>query len=150
MDSRGWIPVSVLASFNRVRKLTVDMNLVREMLYLSSMVQIRDDWVRMGGWERFVLPSAEESVVPEFEEQHPALFEAPIANMAGPPPLFGNDAPGEVPVPPMFWTPNGAPMGAGDGILPPGFAPNMPVANDALSNGEQVDDDDDVEIVVGN
>ncbi|KAJ3501549.1 hypothetical protein NMY22_g18891 [Coprinellus aureogranulatus] len=37
MDSRGWIPISLIASFNRVKKLTQDVNLVKEVLYLSSM-----------------------------------------------------------------------------------------------------------------
>lgn len=36
----------------------MDMQLVTDVLTLSSMVQVRDDWVRMGGWENFVLPDA--------------------------------------------------------------------------------------------
>lgn len=68
MDSRGWIPVSLLASFNRVRQLTLDPQLVRDVLALSSIVELRDDCVRMGGgeWRRFVLPDAPTSTV-EFE-----------------------------------------------------------------------------------
>ncbi len=65
MDSRGWIPVSLLASFNRVRQLTLDPQLVRDVLVLSSIVELRDDCVRMGGgeWRRFVLPDAPTSTV---------------------------------------------------------------------------------------
>lgn len=65
MDSRGWIPVSLLASFNRVRHLTLDPQQVRDVLALSSIVELRDDCVRMGGgeWRRFVLPDAPASTI---------------------------------------------------------------------------------------
>ena len=65
MDSRGWIPVSLLASFNRVRQLTLDPQLVRDVLALSQIVEMRDDCVRMSGgeWVQFVLPDALVSTV---------------------------------------------------------------------------------------
>ena len=65
MDSRGWIPISLLASFNRVRQLTLDPQLVREVLALSQIVEMRDDCVRMGGgeWAQFVLTDAPMSTV---------------------------------------------------------------------------------------
>ncbi len=65
MDSRGWIPISLLASFNRVRHLTPDPQLVRDVLALSQIVEMRDDCVRMGGgeWAQFVLPDATVSTV---------------------------------------------------------------------------------------
>jgi la-related protein 1 len=65
MDSRGWIPISLLASFNRVRQLTLEPQLVREVLALSQVVEMRDDCVRMGGgeWVQFVLPDAPVSTV---------------------------------------------------------------------------------------
>ena len=65
MDARGWIPISVIASFNRVRHLTQDVQLVRDVLTLSSLVQVRGNMVRMGGWEPFVLPDAAPSTVEE-------------------------------------------------------------------------------------
>ncbi|KAF5366169.1 hypothetical protein D9758_005754 [Tetrapyrgos nigripes] len=59
MDSRGWVPISLIASFNRVRSLTTDERLVREVVALSSVVEARGDSVRMrGDWERYVLPGA--------------------------------------------------------------------------------------------
>lgn len=65
MDSRGWIPISLIASFNRVKQLTMDSQLVRDVLTLSSLVQVRGTMVRMGGWESFVLPDAASSTVEE-------------------------------------------------------------------------------------
>ena len=65
MDSQGWIPISLLASFNRVRQITLDPQLVRDVLALSQIVEMRDDCVRMGGgeWMQFVLPDAPMSTV---------------------------------------------------------------------------------------
>lgn len=94
MDSKGYIPISLLASFNRIKQLTLDTRLVREVLLLSAFVEVRGGMVRMGGvgqsgqsgpgagqggnegqqegqsavgWEAFVLPDAVESVVEDVE-----------------------------------------------------------------------------------
>jgi len=71
MDERGWIPISLIASFNRVKQLTMDVQLVRDVLALSSLVQVRGNMVRMGGWERYVLPDAAPSKVEEQPLPHP-------------------------------------------------------------------------------
>jgi len=68
MDTRGWIPIPLIASRNRVRQLTADVltdhvQLVREVLTLSSVVQVCGGMVRMNGWESFVLPGAPVSEV---------------------------------------------------------------------------------------
>ena len=57
--------MSLLASFNRVRQLTLDPQLVRDVLALSSIVELCDDYVRLGGgeWRQFVLPDAPTSTV---------------------------------------------------------------------------------------
>ncbi|KAF8755452.1 1,4-alpha-D-glucan glucohydrolase [Rhizoctonia solani] len=59
----GWIPISTIASFNRLRKLTTDFNLVRDTMHMSSLVEISPDGekARMshGGWAQFVLPGAQ-------------------------------------------------------------------------------------------
>jgi la-related protein 1 len=63
MDAEGWIPISLLANFNRVKKLTTDSAIVREVLSLSSIVEVRADHVRMRDdqWRAFVLPDVRES-----------------------------------------------------------------------------------------
>ncbi|KAI0067449.1 hypothetical protein BV25DRAFT_1819791 [Artomyces pyxidatus] len=72
MDSRGWIPIQLLASFNRVKQFTTDPHMVREVLSLSLVVEVRDDHVRMGGgeWQQFVLPDAAASTVEPAAETH--------------------------------------------------------------------------------
>lgn len=58
MNPEGWISIPLLASFNRIRQLTPEPQLVREVLTLSSVAEVSGEWVRMGGnqWAQFVLP----------------------------------------------------------------------------------------------
>ena len=63
MDSRGWISITLIASFNRVRILTTDVQLVTDVLTLSSMVEVRNGHVRTHQWQQFVLPTANHSQV---------------------------------------------------------------------------------------
>lgn len=65
MDDQGWIPISLIASFNRVKRLTTDVNLVRDVLNLSSLTEVKGDYVRMTReqWKQFVLPNAPRSIV---------------------------------------------------------------------------------------
>ncbi|KAI0790350.1 hypothetical protein C8Q75DRAFT_112098 [Abortiporus biennis] len=63
MDSRGWIHIPLIASFERVKSLTLDLQLVQDVLALSSLVEVRDDYVRIHRWERYILPTAAKSVV---------------------------------------------------------------------------------------
>ena len=60
MDSKGWIPINLIASFNRVKQLTTDAQMVKDVLSLSSLVEVRDDHVRLANdaWKSFVLPTA--------------------------------------------------------------------------------------------
>lgn len=63
MDSRGWITISLLASFNRIKQLTMDMQLIRDVLGLSTEVEVIGDWVRTKDWAQFVLPDAAKSTI---------------------------------------------------------------------------------------
>ena len=65
MDKEGWIPISVISSFNRVKQLTTDTQLVKDVLTLSTVCQVKGEWVRMNEWRQFVLPTARESIVEE-------------------------------------------------------------------------------------
>ena len=78
MDSKGWIPISTLASFNRVKALTHDYQCVKDVLAISTVLAVREDWVRMYGWESFVLPNAPQSRIEQDGGSAPeATVEAP-------------------------------------------------------------------------
>lgn len=53
----------LFASFPRVKTLTYDLQLVKDVLTLSSLVEVRGDWVRLYRWAQYVLPDAAPSVV---------------------------------------------------------------------------------------
>lgn len=65
MDSQGWVPIPLIASFNRVKRMTTDVNLVRDALTLSSLVEVHGDHVRLGNgqWRQWILPQAVPSTV---------------------------------------------------------------------------------------
>lgn len=152
MDARGWIPISVIASFNRVRNLTLDVQLVRDVLTLSSLVQVRGNMVRMGGWEPFVLPDAAPSTVEEQPLPYPYqnltnyyYTEDANTNTGG----AVNGEPGAIGYPELLHATSvqrsnsGHSAGGGDIKKASAFMVN--------GHAQEVDDDDDdeVEIVMG-
>lgn len=58
MDQEGWIEIAVIAAFKRLATLTSDVNLVKEMMRLSCMTEIRENKVRTVDWQNWVLPTA--------------------------------------------------------------------------------------------
>jgi len=66
MDSEGWIEISMIASFNRLRSLTPEVPVVKEVMLLSSLLEVRENKVRIAGPDskRWVLPDAKISVFP--------------------------------------------------------------------------------------
>uniref|UniRef100_A0A1D1XWM7 La-related protein 1B n=1 Tax=Anthurium amnicola TaxID=1678845 RepID=A0A1D1XWM7_9ARAE len=46
MDEEGWVPVSLIAGFNRVRNLTTNIQFILETLKTSTVVEVQGDKVR--------------------------------------------------------------------------------------------------------
>jgi len=65
MDSEGWIDIPMVASFNRVKSLTPDLDIVKECMNLSSLLEVREEKVRLSNGEshRWVLPDAKPTTV---------------------------------------------------------------------------------------
>ncbi|KAK8847363.1 hypothetical protein IAR55_005220 [Kwoniella newhampshirensis] len=63
MDSEGWIDIAMIASFNRVKSITPDVAIVRECMTLSSLLEVREERVRLAGpgSRQWVLPGAKPS-----------------------------------------------------------------------------------------
>ncbi|KAI8979374.1 hypothetical protein BDF20DRAFT_869158 [Mycotypha africana] len=58
MDSNGFVDLSLVANFNRVKGLTTDMNLIREALQNSQIVELKGDKIRKReGWETWLMPA---------------------------------------------------------------------------------------------
>ncbi|KAL7419018.1 hypothetical protein Q5752_006703 [Cryptotrichosporon argae] len=68
MDSEGWIDIAMIASFNRIKSLTPEVAIIREVMGFSSLLEIREDKVRLAGADgkKWVLPDAKPS---KFEDE---------------------------------------------------------------------------------
>jgi len=60
MDSEGWIPVSLLANFNRVKTLTTDPDEIMEVLSTSELVECKDNkFLRCReNWKIWLIPNS--------------------------------------------------------------------------------------------
>jgi hypothetical protein len=59
MDEQGWIDISVIASFNRIKALTTDEALVRDTMSLTPILEVFGQFVRLRqNWPEWVLPNA--------------------------------------------------------------------------------------------
>mmetsp|Transcript_18869 Transcript_18869/g.40632 ORF Transcript_18869/g.40632 Transcript_18869/m.40632 type:complete len:962 (+) Transcript_18869:284-3169(+) len=59
MDEEGWIPLAVVANFNRVRMLTPDMMLIVDALRESTLVEVSKDSAYLRAketWSKWILP----------------------------------------------------------------------------------------------
>ncbi|CAL9130385.1 unnamed protein product [Musa acuminata var. zebrina] len=57
MDEKGWVPISLIAGFNRVRQLTTSVDFILDTLRLSTVVEVQGDKVRKrNDWMNWVLP----------------------------------------------------------------------------------------------
>jgi len=58
MDEEGWVPISLIANFNRVKNLTTDISFLVECLEHSTLVEIHDEKIRKKeDWKAWVLPN---------------------------------------------------------------------------------------------
>eukprot|EP00736_Rhodelphis_marinus_P013271 Rmarinus@m.13789 len=61
MDAEGWIDLSLIADFNRVRQLSTDLALIREALEESQTLELDGGRVRKkGDWKQWVFPAKED------------------------------------------------------------------------------------------
>lgn len=97
MDDQGWINISLIASFNRLKQLTTDVNLVRSMMELSYMLEVNQQHnkVRCNEWKQWILPGARKSNVASHEPtstSNSAAESAPNGIAPGPSTVEATDA----------------------------------------------------------
>ncbi|ORX43319.1 hypothetical protein DM01DRAFT_1313057 [Hesseltinella vesiculosa] len=57
MNDQGYIDFQVLANFNRIKGLSTDLNLIRNALTSSEVIEITDNMIRKReGWDLWLLP----------------------------------------------------------------------------------------------
>lgn len=69
MDDRGFVPVSLIASFNRVRLLSSNPSLILEALQSSSIVEVQHNRIRRrNDWEKWILRPNQTNAVNTVQE----------------------------------------------------------------------------------
>uniref|UniRef100_A0A804HW45 HTH La-type RNA-binding domain-containing protein n=1 Tax=Musa acuminata subsp. malaccensis TaxID=214687 RepID=A0A804HW45_MUSAM len=57
MDDQGWVPISLIASFNRVKQLTRDMPHILDAVRGSTVVEVQGEKIRKrGDWMKWMMP----------------------------------------------------------------------------------------------
>ncbi|KAL8629418.1 hypothetical protein Q9189_004868 [Teloschistes chrysophthalmus] len=82
MDSQGFVFLSVLAKFNRIRQLTQDLELVRYVCLHSPQIEFRtgsdgcDRLRKREGWQQWILTLEERD--PSVQNEGPSLMQQPV------------------------------------------------------------------------
>ncbi|WVZ61367.1 hypothetical protein U9M48_011259 [Paspalum notatum var. saurae] len=57
MDGQGWVDMSLIATFKKVKKLTNDLQYIKETLQSSSILEMKDGKIRKRhDWDKWVIP----------------------------------------------------------------------------------------------
>lgn len=58
MDDEGWLDLSVISSFNRIKCLSTDLEFIKESISHSEIVEERDGKIRKKiDWEMWIFPA---------------------------------------------------------------------------------------------
>ncbi|KAI9310740.1 hypothetical protein BX666DRAFT_1825910, partial [Dichotomocladium elegans] len=56
MDDQGFVDIRIIAGFNRIKSLTTELQLIREALQDSQLLEVKDDKLRKReGWQTWLL-----------------------------------------------------------------------------------------------
>ncbi|KAI9388141.1 hypothetical protein POPTR_009G018100v4 [Populus trichocarpa] len=66
MDDQGWVPVSTIAEFKRVKKMTLDISFILDALQCSGSIEVQGDKVRKrDDWSKWIPASSQQAVSPK-------------------------------------------------------------------------------------
>ncbi|KAF9905821.1 La ribonucleoprotein domain member 1 [Lobosporangium transversale] len=90
MDSEGYVPLSLIANFNRVKHLTTDHSLIKEAIKDSKVIELNGDNIRRrGDWATWIFPKEDgvipfqatrSSYVPPVRSPHPVAIVPPTSS----------------------------------------------------------------------
>ncbi|KAI9303513.1 hypothetical protein BJ944DRAFT_268289 [Cunninghamella echinulata] len=79
MNSEGYVDIKLLANFNRVKGLTTDLELIKEALNDSQLLQVKNEMIRKReGWENWVIPPPVTVMPVQPSVAHPSITAADI------------------------------------------------------------------------
>lgn len=148
MDSQGFVFLSVIAGFNRIKHLCNDLDVIREVCLRSENIEIRvgDDGKerlrKREGWEQFVLPMDRREVAAQTDgPAHLERPQRPQLQMFSPQQQQPR-GPASAGVPPTYGRPDRRSADVGymmSGVTPQAFFPSMPEsAYGEMLNGEEI------------
>lgn len=62
LDEQGWVSISKIADFNRVKKMTTSIPLILDSLLSSEVIEVQDEMIRRRDWSEWILKSKSELV----------------------------------------------------------------------------------------
>lgn len=85
MNSEGFVDIQLLANFNRVKALASDINLIKESLQESELLEVRDDKVRKKeGWQTWILPAQKQQTAADVVKSNLPANPPTLASLARP------------------------------------------------------------------
>ncbi|KAI4325414.1 hypothetical protein MLD38_030817 [Melastoma candidum] len=58
MDEQGWVPISLIARFNKISQLTDNVQIILDVLHHSNVVEVQGDKIRKrDDWRRWIMPA---------------------------------------------------------------------------------------------
>lgn len=70
MDDQGWVPIRLIAGFNKVSLLTDNIHLILDALQSSTVVEVQGDRIRKrNDWIRWIMPPGKFSSLPSPQSQ---------------------------------------------------------------------------------
>ncbi|KAK1370114.1 HTH La-type RNA-binding domain-containing protein [Heracleum sosnowskyi] len=71
IDAQGWVPISIIADFKRVKRMSTDIHFILDALQNSSAVEVQNEKVRRRDeWSKWVPASASKNEATDTQEQH--------------------------------------------------------------------------------
>ncbi|CAN4100698.1 unnamed protein product [Withania somnifera] len=71
MDNQGWVPISIIADFKRVKKMSTDIAFITDALQGSSTVEVKGDKLRRRDeWSKWVSANADQKSSPSTSVEH--------------------------------------------------------------------------------
>ncbi|XP_039026395.1 la-related protein 1A-like [Hibiscus syriacus] len=68
MDDQGWVPISTIADFKRVKRMSTDVQFIMDALQSSSTVEVQGDMIRSRDeWSKWISTSSTTTVSSEAE-----------------------------------------------------------------------------------
>ncbi|XP_059625073.1 la-related protein 1A [Cornus florida] len=62
MDGQGWVPISIIADFKRVKKMSTNITFILDALQNSTAVEVQGDKVRRRDeWSKYIPPSTDQT-----------------------------------------------------------------------------------------